>query len=710
MAGKSSKKQVTLTAALAQLLGKTLLPDLEERAGHPAVAAALQRQWQAEKSGQRTADGFPAWRQRTLEQVAAAWVLSCVFVRTLEDRELLARRRLAGPGAADSEQLFFELGPSLTARDYLLTVFKEIASQPGAEDLLGPRHNPLWRLSPSNQAARALLDFFRQEVEAGTLLWGFAGTDTRFLGDLYQDLSEDVRKRYALLQTPDFVERFILDQTLDPAIAEFDLENVRVIDPTCGSGHFLLGAFDRLLGARRQAAPALDVRDHALAALQQVFGVDVNPYAVAIARFRLTLSYLQHAGITKLASAPRLPLNLVVADSLLHGAKGADMLFAEHESAGGNYQAWGADLFALDDAQAARKVFGQRYHAVVGNPPYITCKDAVLREVYRQRYTSAAGKYALSAPFTERFFDLAVDGGFVGMINANSFMKREFGKALIEKVLPQVELTSVMDTSGAYIPGHGTPTVLLFGRNRKSSAATVHTVMGKRGEPSTPDDAEHGVVWRSIADHGQEVGFENDYVSVAAVPRTTFGKHPWSLGGGGAADLKELLEERAEKTLGDFVSAVGVMSLTGDDEIYIADGSAVFRRWGMSEGDYRPLGLGENIRDWSAKYLSIIWPHGHGGCYRPLPAAEKHFWRFRTNLKDYIFFGKRKEERGLNWRELGAVLKDKLETDLSIAFPFVATHNHFVLDRGGKIFNRTAPIIKLPEPPPKTTTSPSSPT
>src|SRR6185369_11253292 len=31
------------------------------------------------------------------------------------------------------------------------------------------------------------------------------------------------------------------------------------------------------------------------------------------------------------------------------------------------------------------------------------------------------------------------------------------------------------------------------------------------------------------------------------------------------------------------------------------------------------------------------------------------------------------------------------------AFAFVATHNHFVLDRGGKVFNRTAPIIKLPE-------------
>lgn len=696
MAGKTGKKQVTLTQALAQFLAKTLLPDLKARAAEPAVDQALQRQWQAEKAANRTADGFPAWQQRTLEQVGAAWVLSCVFVRTLEDRDLLARRRLAGPGALDSEQLFFELAPSLTARDYLLVVFKEVSSLPGAEELLGPRHNPLWRLGPSAEVARALLGFFRQEDAAGAFVWHFDGVDTRFLGDLYQDLSEDVRKRFALLQTPDFVERFILEQTLEPAIAEFGLQTVRVIDPTCGSGHFLLGAFDRLLSHRQQAAPAVDVRDHALAALGQVYGVDVNPYAVAIARFRLTLAYLQRTGITKLAHAPKLPLNLVVADSLLHGGgKGAELLLIEQDRPEIDRVAWQESMFALDDETTGRRILRQRYHVVVGNPPYITCKDSALREAYRERYRSAAGKYALAAPFTERFFELASESGFVGLINANSFMKREFGKTLIEQVLPQFDLTSIIDTSGAYIPGHGTPTVMLFGRNRKSTAANIHAVLGKRGEPSTPENAEQGLVWRSIVDHRMEVGFEDDYVSIAEVPRTTFSKHPWSLGGGGAADLKALLEERAEKTLGEITSALGVMAITGDDEIYIVEDANTLHRWGLSESDYRPLGIGENIRDWSAKYLATIYPHADDGSYRFLPAAEKHFWRFRTNLKNYIFFGKVKEARGMDWRELGAVLKDKLRPPFSIAFPFVATHNNFMLDRGGKVFKQTAPVIKL---------------
>ena len=79
--------------------------------------------------------------------------------------------------------------------------------------------------------------------------------DTRFLGDLYQDLSEFARDTYALLQTPEFVEEFILDRTLTPAIETFGLANTTLIDPTCGSGHFLLGGFSRLFEAWRAAEP-----------------------------------------------------------------------------------------------------------------------------------------------------------------------------------------------------------------------------------------------------------------------------------------------------------------------------------------------------------------------------------------------------------------------------------------------------------------------
>jgi hypothetical protein len=59
-------------------------------------------------------------------------------------------------------------------------------------------------------------------------------------------------------------------------------------------------------------------------------------------------------------------------------------------------------------------------------------------------------------------------------------------------------------------------------------------------------------------------------------------------------------------------------------------------------------------------------------------------------------FGNYIEDRGLKWFEHSMFFPDRFRTALSIAYAEVATHNHFVLDRGGKVFKQTAPIIKLP--------------
>ncbi len=679
---------------------KTLGDDLCPRAkSQPRVCAALEGQWQRERAQSRTADPFDIWLRHFAEQVAVAWLLSIVFVRILEDRGLLQQRRIAGPGAHDSLQSFKQLFPYLNERDYLLAVFRELSGFAATRELFDPAHNLVWKLAPSADAVRELLALFR-EPNAEAPSFRFGQENLRLLGDLYQDLDEGVRARFALLQTPDFVEALILDETLEPAIRELGLDKVSLIDPTCGSGHFLLGAYDRLYRYRLEREPGRNVREVAELALGQVYGVDINPYAVAIARFRLTLSFLDKAGFTKLQGAPAVHTNLVVADSLLH--RDADASGQQHlgDFAASNLADWKGRPFALEDEAEARAILGRRYAAVVGNPPYITEKDSKKRELYRGLYTSAAGKFALAAPFVERFFDLAAPSGFVGLINANSFMKREFGKKLIEEFLPKIDLEQVVDTSGAYIPGHGTPTVLLFGRRRApAKAATVRAVMGKRGEPATPDDPSQGKVWVSIRDHLHEVGFENDFISVGEVPRETFNKHPWSLGGGGAAELKELVEERAEKRLKDVVESIGVGGMSNADDVYIS-ATNTWPRFGVPHDLVRPLVIGEELRDWGhSGSLEVYFPYSEQlELTEPTGRTLEFLWPYRTVLWSRVVFGGGTyKTAGRSWWEWHQVTKDRYRTPLSIAFAFVATHNHFVLDRGGAVFSRSAPIIKLPE-------------
>ncbi len=251
-------------AAAAPVM-KLLKDDLRARAkGSAAVSLALAARHAAEQADKRTADSFVEWQDHFVEQVAAAWMLSCVFVRTLEDRGLLGHgqpfgpsagghARLAGPGAADSLKLFLEMVPSLNERDYLLTVFRELTRFAATRELFDARHNPVWLLTPSAEGAKALVQLFATP-RADEPVFRFGQADTAFLGWVYQDLDADVRARYALLQTPRFVESFILDRTLQPAIEKFGLDDTTLIDPTCGSGHFLLGAFDRLFAQRREEA------------------------------------------------------------------------------------------------------------------------------------------------------------------------------------------------------------------------------------------------------------------------------------------------------------------------------------------------------------------------------------------------------------------------------------------------------------------------
>ena len=697
------------------------LPDVNGDGGR------LKPDWDAARSAGRTALPFAEWREAEITQAAVHWLLSCVFVRFCEDNGLIATPLLAGPSTGRLEAArwqhdeFFRRNPRLSDRDYLINAFETVERQPGMSPLFDRRHNPVWRLQPSGDGAAALLAFFQRiEPATGALIHDFTapGLDTRFLGDLYQDLSEAARDRYALLQTPDFVEAFILDRTLEPAIAEFGLAEVRMIDPTCGSGHFLLGAFHRLLGHWRREQPTAPVRELVQRALDAVHGVDLNPFAVAIARFRLMVAALEACGIARLADAPTFRTNLACGDSLLHGRHFGKMAFQLDDGSEAKVL---RHVYQSEDAEDLARILGQQYHAVVGNPPYITVKDKALNEAYRSLFTSCHMKYALSVPFIERFFDLGFDGrrqtwetlmwqelgrptafsGYLGLIVANSFMKREFGSKLIEQVLPTLDLTDIIDTAGAYIPGHGTPTCILFGRNRAPVGETLKAVLGIKGEPGKPADPARGLVWRAIVNQIDAPGSESAFITVSTPKRSVFAKHPWSIGGGGAVELKEHMEKIAKKTLVSVVNEIGFASFSGADEAFVSDAASLNRRL-VPKKFQKPLVTGELVLDWIE--FSGDWaiaPYDHELSLvdiTELGQLSLIQWPLRRTLKSTMSFGgQTKQDLGMPWWGWYRWISQRLLCPRLISFAFVATHNHFVCHRELKAFQRTAPIIQLPE-------------
>lgn len=696
-----------------------LLPHIEKdilaySEANAELSEHLTNEYTSAVEAERTAEHFVSWREAQITQAAVSWVLTCVFVRFLEDNGLLTEPVLAGPvsdaqgtnalqQAKERMVAYFNENPTFEERHYLLDLFAELEQYPVIAELLDRRHNPLWQIPVSADGAKQLIDFFQKiDPETGDTAHDFTDNewDTRFLGDLYQDLSESVRKRYALLQTPEFVEEFILDYTLTPAIETFGLPGLRLIDPTCGSGHFLLTTFKRVFNLWQKREPGTNSRALAQRALDVVHGTDINPYAIAICRFRLLIAAMQAAGSSKIKDAPDFQFNLACGDSLLHGRR------FEWEGQGNQQDMLDETrhVYEVEDADKLNKILGQRYHVVVGNPPYITVKDKALSHAYRDKYVTCHRQYSLGVPFTERFFDLAqhaqdnLPAGFMGMITANSFMKREFGKKLIEQYLPRKDLTHVVDTSGAYIPGHGTPTLIMFARNQAPRSRTIKAVQGIRGEPSTPDIAAKGKVWSSIVSLLPQAQAENNFISVTEQPRETYGCHPWSLSGGGATDLKKFLDSVTEKTLGKCVTVIGRYTHTGSDEAYFLPVNRG-RLLGFTNDQVKPLVEGDVVRDWTIRTeTEAVFPYG-----RDLQAIEydnanpviRHLWKFKQLLRSRREPSGTHEEIGLTWYEWSRWHPERFSIPLGVAFAEVSTHNHFVLDRGGNVFKQTAPVIKL---------------
>ncbi|MFD5552672.1 BREX-2 system adenine-specific DNA-methyltransferase PglX [Streptomyces sp. NPDC127068] len=717
---------------------KTLLDDLKQQV--KAVETDLSKQVKAvEEVGTRlraeydrarklgrTAATWNSWLDERVTQVAVAWVLGTVFVRFCEDNRLIPEPYVTAPEddrrdlALARYEEYLSTADDPTFRGWLEQAFAELGAGQAGRLLFDRKHNPLFQIPVSHDGARELIAFWRERDEAGVLVHDFTdplnedgteGWDTRFLGDLYQDLSEAARKTYALLQTPEFVEEFILDRTMDPAVREFGYEDLKMIDPTCGSGHFVLGAFRRLVRLWGEGQPGRDLHERVRAALDSVHGVDLNPFAVAIARFRLLVAAMAASGVRTVAEVARYdwPIHLAVGDSLIKHRHVQGNLFEGAEGEGVDELA--EFKYVTEDVHEHPDILRQgRYHVVVGNPPYITVKDRKLNELYRGLYDACTGKYALSVPFAQRFFELSKSGdaesgrgyGMVGQITANSFMKREFGTRLIETYFAhEVELTEVIDTSGAYIPGHGTPTVILVGRRRAAGERTrsIRTVRSIQGEPMAPDKPEDGQVWSAITHQIDNPGSVSQWVSVDDLDRGRyFGTQPWVLTNGGL-EMLEQISNSGQGTLKYRVSRIGFYGIPAADDAMTAPLEAFLRARAEPEA-VRRLIVGDEVRDFTFTGCDYIF-HPYDSernlkDLKALPHLASWIWPSRSELgMRATFSGGTYFSDSRPWWEWHQIPKDTDTHKWSLNFAFVATHNHFTLDRSGAAFTRTAPLIKL---------------
>jgi hypothetical protein len=182
-----------------------------------------------------------------------------------------------------------------------------------------------WRFPDDQIGAlfEELFQRFRFVAREDSATWSEAAVDPEMLGRAFESLMASTeRKSAGVFYTPHPLVAIVADHAL-ASVSGGDrerLRDIRVLDPACGSGAFLVYVLERLADLRRHAGEdgsVASLRRRVLA--RSIFGVDRNPTAVWLCELRLWLSVViesEEADPLRVPALPNLDRNIRVGDAL----------------------------------------------------------------------------------------------------------------------------------------------------------------------------------------------------------------------------------------------------------------------------------------------------------------------------------------------------------------------------------------------------------
>jgi len=214
------------------------------------------------------------------------------------------------------------------------------------------------------------------------------------------------------------------------------VRNIKIIDPACGSGAFLITAFEFLLNYNKYLDDKIfdlvgtsDLfSDRTKKILQNnIFGVDLNKESVEITKLSL---WLKTADKNKTLA------------SLENNIKCGNSLIDDPEIAGNlafNWEKEFPEIFANGG-----------FDIVVGNPPYVSAEyiSEIEKTFYEKNYYSAYGRQNLYIIFYEKAINLLKENGNLGFITPYTILKNMYYKEIREYILKNTSILEIIDFKG----------------------------------------------------------------------------------------------------------------------------------------------------------------------------------------------------------------------------------------------------------------------
>jgi len=281
----------------------------------------------------------------------------------------------------------------------------------------------------------------------------------------------EVKKAGGVYYTPKYIVDYIVENTVGKLCdgkSPDQISKLHILDPACGSGSFLLGAFTYLINYHRDyymeqrekktgkgkkkfdekiyqgkgGEWQLDIREKKRILLNNIHGVDIDSQAVEVTKLSLLLKVLEGESrqltITRERALPDLGNNIKCGNSLIGTdfyTGGIQTTLDDSERLRINAFDWETEFKEIMDNGG--------FDAVIGNPPYIFTRELLSdteRQYFSSHYQYSWEKHNTFMLFMEISTRLLKASGKCSYIVPNSWLTIESGHLLRELLLNKVEV------------------------------------------------------------------------------------------------------------------------------------------------------------------------------------------------------------------------------------------------------------------------------
>ncbi|MFH1023045.1 MAG: TaqI-like C-terminal specificity domain-containing protein [Planctomycetota bacterium] len=499
------------------------------------------------------------------------------------------------------------------------------------------------------------------------------------------------------------------------------LADITVCDPAVGSGAFPVGMMMEIVRARRALSPYLgDARERTAYhfkrhAIQNcLYGVDIDPSAVEIAKLRLWLSLVvDEENVKEIKPLPNLDYKIVAGDSLIcSGTEG--MLFknntlseleelkrnvfeeVDHDRKG-KFKERISTLF--DEITEGKRLFDFEiyfsevfkgrggFDVTIGNPPYVRQEEIkAIKPELKKRFECYTGTADLFVYFYERAWKLLRPGGTHAFITSNKFLRSGYGEKLRGFLTCNTRILRLVDFGDAPVfEAIAYPCVLVFQKttvnatgNAKNSAKAL---TWKPGPPLENFDA-------IFAEKSMEVA------------QSGLTKDGWHLESPAVLRLLEKLR-RAGTPLGEYVNGRFYYGIkTGFNEAFIVDRATrdrLIREHKSSAEILKPFLRGRDVKRWRVEPqdLWLIFTR-RGIDISKYPAIQNHLLPFKKQLMPGKPGGRK--PGSYEWYEIQDNIAYWQEFEQTkILYPDIYEHQSFTWDESGCYAANTCYFIPTKE-------------